>query len=132
MSFNDPIGDMLTRIRNGQQAKLQTVDVPHSSERVNLLDVLVREGYVRAYSVSDIKQGIKKIVVQLKYVEGVPSIAKIKRVSTPGRRVYNKVDSIQPVQSGLGISILSTSKGIMSDVEARSAGIGGEVLCQVF
>jgi len=132
MSFNDPIGDMLTRIRNGQQAKMQNVDVPHSKERVSLLDVLLREGYIRGHQTSDVRKGIKKITVQLKYVEGEPSIAMVRRVSTPGRRFYSPFDSIKPVQSGLGISILSTSKGIMSDVDARTAGIGGEVLCQVF
>lgn len=132
MCINDPIGDLLTRIRNGQQAKMESVVCPFSKRKEKLLDVLKKEGYIRGYTVQDVRPGIQQLKVMLKYVESQPSIVMVKRVSTPGRRVYTSVDAIKPVQSGLGINILSTSKGIMSEVDARRSGIGGEVLCQVY
>jgi len=132
MSFSDPIGDMLTRIRNGQQAKKSAVTCPASSVRENVLEVLVREGYIRGYSRHNVRQGIDELTIELKYHEGAPVIREISRVSKPGRRVYSKIKELSKVSNGLGISILSTPRGVMSDAEARAANVGGEVLCQVF
>ena len=132
MSMSDPLGDMLTRIRNGQRANKSVVSVPASKLRSSVLDVLQREGYIRGYSWSEIKTGIAELNVELKYSEGQPVIREINRVSTPGRRVYAGIKKLQPVYNGLGISILSTPRGVMSDNEARAANVGGEVLCQVF
>lgn len=132
MIINDPIGDMLTRLRNAQNVCKREVLVPFSKFRVAVLDVLKNEGYIAGYSIKDVKKGFKNICVLLKYVDLVPVITKIKRVSTPGRRVYSPINSLGTVHSGLGIKILSTSKGVLSDVEARASGIGGEVICEVF
>jgi small subunit ribosomal protein S8 len=132
MSMSDPLGDMLTRIRNGQRANKSVVAVPASKLRSNVLDVLQREGYIRGYSWSEIKTGIAELNVELKYSDGQPVIREISRVSKPGRRVYAGIKKLQPVYNGLGISILSTPRGVMSDNEARAANVGGEVLCQVF
>jgi small subunit ribosomal protein S8 len=123
---------MLTRIRNGQQARKATVNAPASKLRENVLDVLQREGYIRGYSRANVRKGIDELVVELKYHEGAPAIRTIARVSRPGRRVYSKIKDLPKVYNGLGISILSTPRGVMSDAEARAANVGGEVLCKVF
>lgn len=132
MSMTDPLGDMITRIRNGQRAGKASVVSPASRLRQNLLDVLVREGYIRGYERYDVRAGIEELRIELKYFEGQPVIKEIKRVSTPGRRVYSKIKDLSKVYNGLGISILSTPRGVMSDHEARQANVGGEVLCRVF
>ncbi len=132
MSMSDPLGDMLTRIRNGQRANKPVISVPASKLRSNVLDVLQREGYIRGYSWSEIRSGIAELSVELKYSEGQPVIREINRVSKPGRRVYAGIKKLQPIYNGLGIAILSTPRGVMSDSEARAANVGGEVLCQVF
>jgi len=130
--MNDPIGDMLTRIRNSQMRGKSTVSVPASKMRVRVLDVLQSEGYIRGYEMGTGKDGHPAIEVSLKYFEGTPVIREMKRVSKPGRRVYLGVDDIPQVRQGLGVSIVSTSKGVMSDASARAANVGGEVLCTVF
>jgi small subunit ribosomal protein S8 len=132
MALSDPLGDMLTRIRNGQRAKMSTVSSPASKLRTNVLEVLKREGYIRGYSTDEVQPGITSIKIELKYNEGEPVIKQIDRVSTPGRRVYSKIADLPRVFNGLGISILSTPRGVMSDHEARAANVGGEVLCKVF
>ena len=132
MSMTDPLGDMLTRIRNGQQARKDTISSPTSRLRRNVLDVLKREGYIRDYSQREIHPGLNEVDIQLKYHEGEPVIREISRVSTPGRRVYSKIKDLQRVYNGLGIAILSTPRGVLSDTEARDKNVGGEVLCQVF
>lgn len=130
--MTDPIGDMLTRIRNGLRANKTSVMAPASKLRSGVLDVLQREGYIRGYSQHEVRPGISEIKIELKYHDGDPVIRKINRVSTPGRRVYSKIKDLSTVYNGLGISILSTPMGVMSDNEARDANVGGEVLCQVF
>ncbi len=132
MSMTDPLGDMLTRIRNGQHARKTVVSSPASKLRANVLEVLKREGYIRGYSQTELRPGIAELQIELKYHEGTPVIREISRVSKPGRRVYKKVKDMPRVASGLGIAILSTPRGVMSDAEARAANVGGEVLCQVF
>lgn len=132
MSFTDPLGDLLTRIRNGQRARQATIAVPASKLRMSVLEVLKREGFIRSYSQSKVREGIHEITVELKYHEGEPVIREISRVSKPGRRVYSKIKELPRVYNGLGISILSTPRGVMSDTEARDANVGGEVLCKVF
>ena len=132
MAMTDPIGDMLTRIRNGQMAKLSSVESPSSMFRKRLLDVLTREGYIRGFTEEDRGGGRVTLVIELKYHEGQPAIRRIDRVSTPGRRVYARIKDLPRVYNGLGISILSTPQGVMSDNEARAAHLGGEVLCRVF
>jgi small subunit ribosomal protein S8 len=132
MALSDPLGDMLTRIRNGQQARKATVNAPASKLRENVLDVLQREGFIRGYSRANVRKGVDELVVELKYHEGAPAIRTIARVSRPGRRVYSKIKDLPKVYNGLGISILSTPRGVMSDAEARAANVGGEVLCKVF
>ena len=132
MTMSDPIGDLLTRIRNGQRANKTTVKVPASRMRSSVLDVLQREGYIRGYSWAEIRKGLAELTVELKYSDGAPVIREINRVSKPGRRVYSGIKKLAPVYNGLGISILSTPQGLMSDNEARAANVGGEVLCQVF
>ena len=132
MSFTDPIADMITRIRNGQLRKLNTVSIPNSSFRAKILDVLKDEGYISNYKILSEKQNNKSLIVDLKYNNGIPVIKDIARVSKPGRRVYAKANSIPKIQNGLGILIVSTSRGIMSDNDARSKNIGGEVICKVF
>ncbi|SDD63861.1 30S ribosomal protein S8 [Rhodospira trueperi] len=132
MALSDPLGDMLTRIRNGQQARKATVNAPASKLRENVLDVLQREGFIRGYSRANVRKGVDELVVELKYHEGSPAIRTIARVSRPGRRVYSKIKDLPKVYNGLGISILSTPRGVMSDAEARAANVGGEVLCKVF
>jgi small subunit ribosomal protein S8 len=130
--MTDPLGDMLTRIRNGQLAKKASVTAPASRLRANVLEVLKREGYIRGYSQAEQRTGVSELTIELKYHEGLPVIREIARVSKPGRRVYSRIKDLPKVSSGLGISILSTPRGVMSDAEARAANVGGEVLCQVF
>jgi small subunit ribosomal protein S8 len=132
MSLSDPLGDMLTRIRNGQKAGKATILSPASKARASVLEVLKREGYIRGYEQADGESGGVELRIELKYHEGHPVIREISRVSRPGRRVYSKVTEIPRVFNGLGISILSTPRGVMSDNEARAANVGGEVLCRVF
>ncbi|MBX3503001.1 MAG: 30S ribosomal protein S8 [Alphaproteobacteria bacterium] len=132
MALSDPVGDMLTRIRNGQAARLDSVTMPASRLRANVLDVLQREGYIRGYFEEEMRAGIKELRVELKYDNGKPVIREVHRVSTPGRRIYSKIADLPKVYNGLGISILSTPRGVMSDSEARTANVGGEVLCKVF
>lgn len=132
MAMTDPIGDMLTRIRNGQMAKLSSVECPASAFRKRILDVLSREGYIRGYSEEERSAGRVVLTIELKYHEGEAVIRRIDRVSTPGRRVYARIKDLPRVYNGLGISILSTPQGVMSDNEARAAHLGGEVLCRVF
>jgi small subunit ribosomal protein S8 len=132
MSMSDPLGAMLTRIRNGQRAGHATVSSPASKLRANVLDVLKREGYIRDYSLKGNDGGQGEIAIELKYYEGEAVIRTIQRVSKPGRRVYSKIGDLKPVRNGLGIAILSTPSGVLSDHEARQRNVGGEVLCQVF
>ncbi|MFC2953036.1 30S ribosomal protein S8 [Marinicaulis aureus] len=132
MAINDPVGDLITRIRNAQMRRHSTMNVPASKLRGWVLDVLEAEGYIRGYSRVE-KDGEKpNFEVELKYYEGAPVIQKIKRVSKPGRRVYSSVRDLGSVRNGLGISIVSTPKGVMSDAAARDANVGGEVLCEVY
>lgn len=130
--MNDPIGDMLTRIRNNQMRGKSTVSTPASKLRGWVLDVLVDEGYIRSYEATTGKDGHPALEISLKYYEGTPVIREVKRVSTPGRRVYMGVNDIPTVRQGLGVSIVSTPRGVMSDASARAANVGGEVLCTVF
>jgi small subunit ribosomal protein S8 len=125
--MSDPLGDLLTRIRNGQQAKLASIASPNSRLRRSVLDVLKKEGYIRGYDAAD-----REIRIELKYAEGQPAIRTIKRVSTPGRRVYSSVQDLRLVHNGLGITILSTPHGVMTDHDARKENVGGELLCEVF
>jgi small subunit ribosomal protein S8 len=131
MAINDPLGDLLTRIRNGQKAGMQKVASPASKLRANVLEVLKREGYIRDYSM-DVSSPGGELTIELKYHEGAPVIKEIDRVSKPGRRVYSKIADLPRFYNGLGISILSTPRGVMSDGEARTQNVGGEVLCRVF
>ncbi|SDW81578.1 SSU ribosomal protein S8P [Ruegeria halocynthiae] len=130
--MNDPIGDMLTRIRNAQMRGKSTVSTPASKLRGWVLDVLADEGYIRGYEATTGENGHPAIEISLKYYEGTPVIRELKRVSKPGRRVYMGVSDIPQVRQGLGVSIVSTPKGVMSDQNARSNNVGGEVLCTVF
>lgn len=130
--MNDPLGDMLTRIRNAQMRGKPIVVSPSSKLRRWVLDVLQQEGYIRGYSESEQANGTKNIEIELKYYEGEPVIREIERVSKPGRRVYSSVKTMPVVRNGLGISILSTPKGVMSDAAAREQNVGGEILCRVF
>jgi len=132
MTMTDPLGDMLTRIRNAQMRHKSKVVTPASRLRGNVLDVLQKEGFIRGYSRTDYEGGKAEFVIELKYFEGEPVIKTISRVSKPGRRVYSSVKSIPTVANGLGVSILSTPRGVMSDHEAREKNVGGEVLCSVF
>ncbi len=133
MSMTDPIADLLTRIRNGQRNHFEQITSPVSKARLAVLDVLKREGYIRGYKVEQ-KEGASfpEVAVSLKYDGGEPVIQEIKRISKPGRRVYSSLAKLPRVRNGLGISILTTSKGVMSDSEARAQNVGGEVICQVF
>jgi small subunit ribosomal protein S8 len=130
--MNDPIGDMLTRIRNAQLRGRSTVMTPSSKLRVWVLDVLADEGYIRGYEKMTGSDGHPAIEISLKYFDGTPVIREVKRVSKPGRRVYLGIKDIPQVRQGLGVSIVSTSKGVMSDSAARIANVGGEVICTVF
>ena len=130
--MNDPLGDMLTRIRNAQLRGKSTVKTPASKLRAWVLDVLAEEGYIRGYESAKTDNGQGELTISLKYFEGIPVIREVKRVSKPGRRVYMGVTELPTVRNGLGVSIISTPKGVMSDAAARSANVGGEVLCTVF
>ena len=132
MSLSDPIGDLLTRIRNAQKSGKSSCVAPASRMRAGVLDVLKREGYIRGYDIEELRAGVKQIRVELKYNEGQPVIKEIQRVSLPSRRVYSKIKELARVYAGLGIAILSTPRGVLSDAEARAANVGGEVLCHVF
>lgn len=132
MSVSDPIGDMLTRIRNAQMRKKTNVASPASSLRGRVLDVLKSEGFIRGYSETKFDNGTAEFSIELKYAENEPAIREIQRVSRPGRRVYSSVKTIPSVANGLGVSILSTPKGVMADHEAKANNVGGEVLCRVF
>ncbi len=132
MSHTDPIGDMLTRIRNGQMARIAVVECPSSRHRKDVLDVMKREGYIRGYSESQKGKGQMMLAIELKYHDGEGAIKKIDRVSKPGRRVYASIKDFGRVFNGLGISILSTPRGVLSDNEARAQNVGGEVLCRIF
>ena len=131
MSLTDPLGDMLTRIRNGQQARKDSVTTPGSKLRQRVLDVLQREGYIRGWAPEDVA-GHDGIRIELKYFEGQPAIKHVARVSKPGRRVYSGSKELPRVRNGLGITIVSTPRGVLSDAEAREANVGGEVLAEVF
>ena len=130
--MNDPIGDMLTRIRNSQLRGKSTVKTPASKLRAWVLDVLADEGYIRGYEKTTDERGHPALEISLKYYDGTPVIRELKRISKPGRRVYMGVADIPSVRQGLGVSIVSTPKGVMSDANARAANVGGEVLCTVF
>ncbi len=132
MTMSDPLGDMLTRIRNGQRAHQAVVASPASKLRTNVLDVLRREGYIRGFSQEQVRPGVAELKIELKYVDGEPVIREIARISKPGRRIYSKLVDLPRIYNGLGIAIVSTPRGVMSDNEARAAKIGGEVLCRVF
>ena len=127
----DPIGDLLPRIRNGQLRRKSKISSPNSRLRTRLLDVLQQEGFIRGYAEVEVK-GHRELEIELKYHEGEPVIRELKRVSTPGRRVYSSVSDLKPHRQGLGVSILSTPQGVMTDSSAREKNVGGEVLCQVF
>ena len=132
MTFTDPIGDMFSRIRNGQLRSLSSVIIPSSSFRKNILEILKNEGYIRDFFIEKSENNKISLKISLKYFDGQPVIKEIKRISKPGRRVYSRAASIPKVMNGLGLSILSTPKGVMSDTEARKNNIGGEIICRVF
>ena len=132
MSLSDPIADMLTTIRNGQGVRLASVSCPHSKLREGVLEVLKNEGYIKKYSKVNVRTGIDRINIKLAYFEGSPVIKEIKRVSKPGLRNYSSIKNLPKVSNGIGISIVSTSKGVMADHDARAANVGGEILCNIF
>ena len=132
MSMSDPLGDMLTRIRNATRSRHAACVAPASKLSANVLEALKREGFIRGYSAEELRPGIAQLRIELKYNEGEPVIKEITRVSKPGRRVYSGIKDLPRVYAGLGISILSTPRGVLSDGEARAANVGGEVLCRVF
>ncbi len=132
MSMSDPLGDMLTRIRNAQRSRHAACVAPASKLRANVLEALKREGYIRGFKSEELRPGIAQLRIELKYTEGEPVIKEIHRVSKPGRRVYSKIQELPRVYAGLGVSILSTPRGVLSDAEARAANVGGEILCRVF
>ena len=132
MTLTDPVGDMITRIRNGQLRLLNKINVPSSKFRAKILDILKQEGYISDYKVLSDKKSNESLSVDLKYNNGMPVIKEIKRISKPGRRIYAKAESIPKIQNGLGLAIVSTSKGIMTDTDARTKKVGGELICKVF
>ena len=132
MTLTDPIGDMFSRIRNGQMRLLSSINVPASNFRLQILEVLKSEGYISNFFVEKKENNKKNLKVDLKYYEGNPVIKEIKRISKPGRRIYSRANSIPKIQNGLGVAIISTPKGVMSDNEARKNNIGGEIICRVF
>jgi len=132
MPVTDPIADMITRIRNGQRTGRRVIKSPASSLRAAVLDVLKSEGYIRGYTRAELEGNKAEFEIELKYNEGRPVITEIHRISRPGRRVYSGIDDLARVYNGLGISILSTSQGVMSDIEARKQRLGGEIICRVF
>tara|TARA_B100000035_G_scaffold315002_1_gene333414 strand:- start:1967 stop:2365 length:399 start_codon:yes stop_codon:yes gene_type:complete len=132
MAMSDPLGDMLTRIRNGQRARLSSVKSPASKMRESVLKVLESQGFIRGYKVEEVRKGISELTIELKYHDGHPVIRELDRVSTPGRRVFTKINDLRPFRNGLGVQIISTSSGVMADGEARARNVGGEVLCRIF
>jgi len=132
MTLMDPIGDMLTRIRNGQQRLMTKVEMPSSNLRLKILEVLKTEGFISSYHIEKKENNKISLIVDLKYYEGNPVIKDIRRISKPGRRVYSSATSIPRIKNGLGLAIISTNRGVMSDIEARKNNIGGEVICKVF
>ena len=132
MTFTDPIGDMFSRIRNGQMRSLSSVEIPSSNFRKNILEILKKEGYIKDFFIEKTENNKTSLKITLKYYEGDPVIKEIKRISKPGRRVYSSIKNLQKTYNGLGISILSTPRGVMSDNEAREANVGGEVLCTIY
>ena len=132
MTLMDPIGDMFTRIRNGQLRLLKNVEMPSSNFRLKVLEVLKNEGFISSYHIEKKESNKISLIVDLKYYEGIPVIKEIKRVSKPGRRVFSSATSIPRIQNGLGLAIISTNKGVMSDIEARKNNVGGEIICRVF
>jgi small subunit ribosomal protein S8 len=132
MAVSDPLGDMLTRIRNAQMRNRPKVSTPASKLRARVLDVLREEGYIRGYAEIEYGGGKTEFEIELKYYDGAPVIREIRRVSTPGRRVYSSVQELPTIANGLGVAILSTPKGVMSDTRARAENVGGEILCSVF
>ena len=132
MSMSDPLGDMITRIRNAQRSRHANCVAPASKMRANVLEALKREGFIRGYAAEELRPGVAQLRIELKYAEGEPVIKEITRVSKPGRRVYSKIKELPRVYAGLGVSILSTPRGVLSDGEARAANVGGEVLFRVF
>ena len=132
MTLTDPIGDMFSRIRNGQMRSLNSVEMPSSNFRKNILEILKSEGFIRDYYIEKLENNKINLKINLKYYEGTPVIKEIKRISKPGRRVYSRATSIPRVMNGLGLAILSTPKGVMTDTEARKNNIGGEIICRVF
>ncbi|HEX3808998.1 MAG TPA: 30S ribosomal protein S8 [Rhizomicrobium sp.] len=131
MAITDPIGDLLARIRNGQMRGMAKIGSPNSRQRIRVLDVLQAEGFIRGYAEVE-QKGRRELEIELKYHEGKPVIRELKRISTPGRRVYAQVGDLKPHRQGLGLSIVSTPQGVMTDTSAREKNVGGEVLCQVF
>jgi small subunit ribosomal protein S8 len=132
MSMSDPLGDMITRIRNAQRSRHANCVAPASKLRANVLEALKREGFIRGYTLEELRPGVAQLRIELKYNEGESVIKEITRVSKPGRRVYSKIKELPRVYAGLGVSILSTPRGVLSDGEARAANVGGEVLFRVF
>ena len=132
MTLTDPIGDMFSRIRNGQMRSLNSIDIPSSIFRQNILKILKEAGYIKDYYIEKTENNKSSLKINLKYYEGYPVIKEIKRISKPGRRVYSRANSIPRVMNGLGLAILSTPKGVMSDAEARKNNVGGEIICRVF
>tara|TARA_A100001011_G_C14160901_1_gene778190 strand:+ start:274 stop:672 length:399 start_codon:yes stop_codon:yes gene_type:complete len=132
MTLTDPIGDMFSRIRNGQMRSLNSIEIPSSSFRRNILEILKKEGYIKDFYIEKQENNKTSLKINLKYYYGDPVIKEIKRISKPGRRVYSRSSSIPKVMNGLGLAILSTSKGVMSDTEARKNNLGGEIICRVF
>ena len=132
MAMSDPLGDMLTRIRNGQMASKNAIQAPASKLRASVLEVLRREGYIRGFETVSLGDGKSELKIELKYHNGEPVIRELRRVSKPGRRIYKGVEELPRVYNGLGIAIVSTPRGVLSDAEARDARVGGEVLCTVF
>ena len=132
MTLMDPIGDMFTRIRNGQLRLLTKVEMPSSNFRLKVLEVLKNEGFISSYYIEKKDNNKVSLFVDLKYYEGIAVIKEIKRVSKPGRRVFSRADSIPRIQNGLGLAIISTNKGVMSDIDARKNNVGGEIICRVF
>ena len=132
MTITDPVGDMFTRIRNGQMRSLMSVNIPSSNFRRNILEILKNEGYIKDFYIEKSENNKINLKINLKYYEGNPVIKDIKRISKPGRRVYSRATSIPRIQNGLGLAILSTPQGVMTDTEARKNNIGGEIICKVF
>lgn len=131
-ALSDPLGDMLARIRNGVHARLETIAVPASKLRAQVLDLLKNEGYINSYEEKEVRKGVSVLMVNLKYFNGEPSIKTLRRVSKPGRRVYSSFEDMQMVENGLGIAVVSTTRGLMTDHQARKGNIGGEILFTIF